>query len=116
MLKSWAIPKGPSLAPTVKRLAIEVEDHRLGYATFEGTIPKGQYGAGTVTIWDRGTYENLTPGRSVTEGMKAGRIEFVMHGEHLRGRFALVRMGARGKSKPQWLLLKAADEFAVSEE
>ena len=113
VLKSWAVPKGPSLDPSVKRLAVEVEDHPLGYATFEGTIPKGQYGGGTVMIWDHGTYEAHAGGRSVAEAISAGRLEFVMHGERLKGAFTLVRMKPQPKRKPQWLLIKKNDEFAV---
>jgi bifunctional non-homologous end joining protein LigD len=112
VLKSWSVPKGPSMDPAVKRLAVEVEDHPVGYAAFEGTIPKGQYGGGTVTIWDRGTYEGATPGKTVAEAVAGGRLEFVMYGERLKGRFTLVRMKARGKGKPQWLLIKSRDEFA----
>ena len=115
VLKSWAVPKGPSLDPAQRRLAVEVEDHPLAYADFEGEIPAGQYGAGTVTIWDRGTYECLTPGRDAAEAIAAGRLEFAMHGRKLRGRFALVRMGRRGGGKPQWLLIKQKDEFARAE-
>jgi bifunctional non-homologous end joining protein LigD len=100
----------------VKRLAVQVEDHPIGYATFEGTIPQGQYGGGTVKIWDRGTYESLmgekAEPQSAGEAIEAGRIEFVMHGERLKGRFALIRMRPRGKGKPQWLLMKLKDEFA----
>ncbi len=120
VLKSWAVPKGPSLDPAVKRLAVQVEDHPLGYATFEGTIPKGQYGGGTVKIWDHGAYESLMDEKAapqtVAEAIEAGRLEFVMHGEKLKGKFALIRMKARGKGKPQWLLIKMKDEFAEAEE
>src|SRR5690348_13813089 len=116
VLKSWAVPKGPSMDPSVKRLAVQVEDHPLGYATFEGTIPQGQYGGGTVEIWDHGTYESLmgekAEPRSAGEAIEAGRIEFVMHGKRLKGRFVLIRMKPRGKGKPQWLLMKLKDEFA----
>jgi bifunctional non-homologous end joining protein LigD len=121
VLKSWSVPKGPSMDPVVKRLAIQVEDHPVGYATFEGTIPLGQYGGGTVKIWDHGTYENLmnrkAEPQSAGEAIDAGRIEFVMHGERLKGRFALIRMKPRGsgKGKPQWLLMKLKDEFAEAE-
>ena len=116
VLKSWSVPKGPSMDPAVKRLAVQVEDHPVAYATFEGTIPKGQYGGGTVKIWDHGSYESLA-GRdggpsTAAEAIDAGRIEFVMHGERLKGKFALIRMKSRGKGKPQWLLIKAKDEFA----
>lgn len=116
VLKSWAVPKGPSLDPAVKRLAVQVEDHPLGYASFEGTIPQGEYGGGTVTIWDHGTYESLmgekAEPRTASEAIEAGRIEFVMHGKRLKGRFALVRMRTQAKGKPQWLLMKLKDEFA----
>jgi bifunctional non-homologous end joining protein LigD len=116
VLKSWAVPKGPSLDPSVKRLAVQVEDHPIGYATFEGTIPQGQYGGGTVVIWDHGTYESLMDDKpepkTAAEAIEDGRIEFVMHGERLRGKFALIRMKPRGKGKPQWLLMKLKDEFA----
>ena len=116
VLKSWSVPKGPSMDPSVKRLAVQVEDHPIGYATFEGTIPQGQYGGGTVKIWDHGTYESLMDQKaepqSAAEAIDAGRIEFVMHGERLKGKFALIRMKPRGKGKPQWLLMKLKDEFA----
>jgi bifunctional non-homologous end joining protein LigD len=115
VLKSWAIPKGPSFDPTVKRLAIQVEDHPLGYATFEGTIPQGQYGGGRVIIWDHGTYESVSGEKTVAEAIASGRLEIVMHGERLKGRFTLIRMKGRGKGKPQWLLIKRKDEFAKTE-
>jgi bifunctional non-homologous end joining protein LigD len=116
VLKSWSVPKGPSMDPSVKRLAVQVEDHPVGYATFEGTIPKGQYGGGTVAIWDHGTYESLMDRKaepqSAAEAIDGGHIEFVMHGGRLKGKFALIRMKFRGKGKPQWLLMKMKDEFA----
>lgn len=114
VLKSWAVPKEPTLDPAVKRLAVQVEDHPLGYASFAGEIPRGQYGGGTVAIWDRGTYDPLSPGSTVVEALDAGRLDFALHGERLNGRFALIRMKpkARGRGKPQWLLIKRKDEFA----
>ena len=108
-MRSWAVPKGPSMDPAVKRLAVQVEDHPVGYASFEGKIPKGQYGGGTVKIWDRGTYESLmeekTEPKSISRALADGRLEFVMHGERLKGKFALIRM-RWSKGKPQWLLMK----------
>jgi bifunctional non-homologous end joining protein LigD len=116
VLKSWAVPKEPSLDPAVKRLAVRVEDHPLAYADFAGTIPEGHYGAGQVLIWDRGTYENLLAQKprpqTVSEGLAAGRLEFILHGEKLRGRFALIRMRDQGRGKENWLLIKMHDEFA----
>jgi bifunctional non-homologous end joining protein LigD len=116
VLKSWAVPKQPSLDPAQKRLAVRVEDHPLAYARFEGTIPEGHYGAGTVSVWDHGTYDNLladqVPPRTVTQGIEAGRVEFVLHGENLRGRFTLVRMQGKGRGKDNWLLIKGRDKFA----
>jgi bifunctional non-homologous end joining protein LigD len=115
VLKSWAVPKQPSMDPAHKRLAVHVEDHPLAYGKFEGIIPKGQYGAGTVTIWDRGTYDNLLADKPVpqttTEGIEAGRLEFALHGKKLRGRFALIRM----RGKDNWLLIKMKDELARPE-
>jgi bifunctional non-homologous end joining protein LigD len=120
VLKSWAVPKQPSLDPSQKRLAVRVEDHPLSYATFAGTIPEGQYGAGEVRIWDHGTYDNLLADkaepRTVTQGIDNGRLEFELHGEKLCGRFALIRMqGRRSGRKENWLLIKMKDEFASSE-
>jgi bifunctional non-homologous end joining protein LigD len=116
VLKSWAVPKGPSMDPAQKRLAVHVEDHPLEYANFHGTIPEGQYGAGTVAIWDRGTYENLLAekpeSRSMVQGIEEGRLEFVLHGRKLQGRFALIRTRGLARGKDNWLLIKMKDEFA----
>jgi bifunctional non-homologous end joining protein LigD len=110
VLKSWAVPKGPSLDPTQKRLAVEVEDHPLAYGGFEGTIPEGEYGGGSVLLWDRGWWE---PQGNVDEDLRRGRLSFVLHGEKLRGAWSLVRMADRGGSaKPQWLLTKRQDDQA----
>src|SRR6188474_455804 len=101
-LRSWAVPKGPSLDPADKRLAVEVEDHPIAYASFEGDIPKGQYGGGHVDIWDHGTWEPLIdPERAFGKG----HLEFLLHGEKLRGKWHLVRTRMLGK-KNQWLLMK----------
>jgi bifunctional non-homologous end joining protein LigD len=108
VLKSWAIPKGPSLNPRDKRLAVMVEDHPVDYIDFEGDIPEGNYGAGEVVIWDTGTYEPLTD-EDPTESIENGKFSFLLHGEKLQGEFNLVRMGRRDK---QWLLIKSKDEFA----
>ena len=119
VMKSWAVPKGPSLDPSVKRLAMEVEDHPMDYNTFEGTIPKGEYGGGTVMLWDRGTYraESAQPGDdegAIRRGYRSGDLKFTLEGERLRGSWVLVRMRGRngGSSKPQWLLIKHRDEEA----
>ena len=106
VLKSWAVPKGPSLDPANKRLAVEVPDHSLGYIDFEGTISEGSYGAGEVRIWDDGTYE--TSGDPSAQ-YAAGKIVFIIGGLKLRGEFALVKMKNRGNN---WLLIKADDHFA----
>ena len=103
VLKSWAIPKGPSMNPKDKRLAIMVDDHTLKYASYEGIIPEGQYGSGAVVLWDRGEFEFL--GGDIREG----RLEFVLHGKKLRGAFVLTKMS--GKTK-EWLLIKKRDDFA----
>lgn len=108
VLKSWAVTKEPTLDPGVKRLAVRVEDHPLGYATFHGDIPAGEYGAGHVDIWDRGRYE---PKFDVTEGIRKGKVEVTLHGKRLKGAFALVRMGGPAE-KENWLLIKMKDEYA----
>jgi bifunctional non-homologous end joining protein LigD len=117
VLKSWAVTRGPSLDPADKRLAVETEDHPLAYAEFEGTIPKGQYGGGTVQVWDRGVWAPLSPG-SVDDDLLAGKLKFVLAGERLRGGFTLVRMRGRrsGDDKRRnWLLIKEADSMARRE-
>jgi bifunctional non-homologous end joining protein LigD len=109
-LKSWAVPKGPSLDPSVKSLAVQVEDHPLEYATFEGLIPKGEYGGGTVMVWDQGTWE---PEVDPDKGFKSGKLKFTLHGEKLHGSWALVRMGGRaGEGGKNWLLIKHKDAAA----
>ncbi|MEF7612401.1 DNA ligase D [Aquincola sp. MAHUQ-54] len=109
-LKSWAIPKGPSLDPHDKRMAVQVEDHPLDYAGFEGTIPAGHYGAGTVIVWDRGTWEADGDARAA---LAAGKLKFTLRGEKLGGRWTLVRMRGKGSGKQvPWLLIKEADDYA----
>ncbi len=112
VLKSWAVTNEPSLDPAVKRLAVRVEDHPLAYAGFSGTIPAGQYGAGEVSIWDRGTFENLDPAHTTAEGIEAGKLSLALHGGKLKGRFALVRMGSGKGRRENWLLIKGPDEHA----
>jgi bifunctional non-homologous end joining protein LigD len=112
VLKSWAIPRKPSLDPSTKRLAVHVEDHPVEYAAFSGEIPEGEYGAGKVEIWDKGTYENLLADKprpeTVTEAIKHGHVEVRLKGRKLKGSFALVRMNRSGK-KDNWLLIKMRD-------
>src|SRR5690242_6295884 len=111
VLKSWAVTKGPSLNPEDKRLAVHVEDHPLEYGSFEGTIPQGQYGGGTVMLWDEGTWDPIgNPQRDLARG----NLTFILHGDRLKGRWHLVRMRGRpGEGKREnWLLIKGKDEFA----
>jgi DNA ligase D-like protein (predicted 3'-phosphoesterase) len=110
VLKSWAVPKGPSTDPREKRLAVEVEDHSLAYGDFEGVIGETRYGAGAVIVWDAGSYRNLDEERSMGEQLDAGHVKFWLEGEKLTGGWTLHRT-ARG-AKPQWLLLKRRDEAA----
>jgi bifunctional non-homologous end joining protein LigD len=116
VMKSWAVPKGPSLDPSVKRLAMQVEDHPIEYNKFEGTIPQGEYGGGTVMLWDRGTYSyggsNPDPEEGVRQGLQKGDFKFVLNGKRLKGSWALVRMRRGEPGKPQWLLIKHNDEYA----
>lgn len=108
-MKSWAVPKGPSLDPKDKRMAVQVEDHPIAYSSFEGTIPAGQYGAGKVIIWDRGTWQ---PVGDAAKGYHRGQLKFELHGQKLQGRWVLVRMKGEGEKQPPWLLIKENDEFA----
>ncbi len=110
VLKSWAVPKGPSMDPSVKRLAMQVEDHPTDYADFEGVIPEGEYGGGTVMVWDYGVYapENV---KKVSDGLKKGDLKFVLLGKKLKGSFVLVRTRDR-----QWLLIKHKDEYVTDKE
>ena len=116
-LKSWAVPKGPSLDPSVKRLAVHVEDHPLDYGSFEGEIPEGNYGAGSVIVWDRGTWEPQTGSiAEASESYAAGKLKFRLDGEKLHGGWTLVRSHMRGSGdKEQWLLIKERDEDARNE-
>ena len=114
VFKSWAVTKGPSLDPHDKRLAVEVEDHPLDYGDFEGTIPEGQYGGGTVMLWDRGTWESDDP----EAGFRKGDLKFTLHGEKLHGSWVLVRMrnDRTGGKRTNWLLIKHRDEYASEDE
>src|SRR5207253_6435037 len=106
VLKSWAVPKGLPWAQAERHLAVEVEDHPIDYADFEGIIPEGQYGGGTVMVWDRGTYE-LTPPGDPVEAVRKGKLHVILHGEKAKGEWALIRIRAEG-GKNQWLLMKTA--------
>jgi bifunctional non-homologous end joining protein LigD len=116
VMKSWAVPKGPSMDPAAKRLAMEVEDHPIEYNSFEGTIPKGQYGGGTVMLWDRGIYTcgdtDLEPVAGLRRGYAKGDLKIVLLGERLKGSFVLVRTKRGERGKNQWLLIKHRDEYA----
>jgi bifunctional non-homologous end joining protein LigD len=110
VLKSWAVPKGPSLDPTVKRLAMQVEDHPVDYAKFEGVIPEGEYGGGTVMVWDYGTYKPEDAG-DVARALSKGELKFSLNGKKLKGSWVLVRTRER-----QWLLMKHRDYYTTEEE
>ena len=121
VMKSWAVPKGPSVDPSVKRLAMQVEDHPIEYNTFEGTIPKGEYGGGTVMLWDTGTYtaDGVAPDQAedeLRERYAKGDLKVTFFGDRMRGSWALVRMkysrDNSSSSKPQWLFIKHRDEYA----
>lgn len=112
VLKSWAVTRGPSLDPSEKRLAVRTEDHPLAYGEFEGVIPPKQYGGGTVMLWDRGTWE---PENDPEQGLKEGKLSFTLHGERMKGSWALVRMKPRkGEKRENWLLIKHKDEVATA--
>lgn len=111
VLKSWAIPKGPSLDPGEKRLAVQVEDHPLNYGGFEGVIPAGEYGGGTVIIWDRGSFEAQSLDESLEEMLERGAAKMILRGVKLTGGFALIRTKWGGK-KNNWLLIKEKDDEA----
>ena len=118
VLKSWAVPKGPSMNPEDKRLAVHVEDHPVDYISFQGIIPEGNYGAGTVQIWDKGNYipvsaemEPLSQ-KQALQALKKGELKIVLQGNHLSGGFVLVRL--HGDEDKNWLLIKHRDEFAVN--
>lgn len=109
-MPSWAVPKGPSTDPKVKRFAMHVEDHPIEYASFEGIIPEGEYGGGTVMIWDHGTYEP-EDGVEPVSALRTGRMRFTLQGKKLKGSWALVRMRGR-----QWLLMKMKDRYASTDD
>ena len=110
VLKSWAVPKGPSMNPADKRLAVMVADHPLEYIDFEGIIPEGSYGAGPVVVWDYGTYE-VSEADSPEARLAAGKFAFILNGQKLKGAFALARF-ARGETGKEWLLMKQRDQHA----
>lgn len=122
VLKSWAVPKGPSMDPSIKRLAMMVEDHPYDYRNFEGIIPKGQYGGGTVIVWDEGRYEALAPetndvvkmDKNLRHQLYSGKLKFRLFGEKLKGEFALVKAYGRGGN--EWLLMKLEDQYATSKD
>jgi len=112
VLKSWAVPKGPSYDPATKRLAMMTEDHPYDYASFEGVIPEGNYGAGNVIIWDNGEWEFIEPGDDPVKALHSGKLTFRMYGKKMFGEWALVRIKGRSPKGNEWLLLKHRDEFA----
>jgi bifunctional non-homologous end joining protein LigD len=113
VLLSWAVPKGPSLDPSVKRLAMQVEDHPIEYADFEGVIPEGEYGGGTVMVWDQGYWAPEQP--DVDAALKKGDLKFTLHGKKLQGSWVLVRTHGFG-GKPSWLLIKHRDQYASAKD
>jgi bifunctional non-homologous end joining protein LigD len=120
VLKSWAVPRGPSMNPKDKRLAMMVEDHPYDYKDFEGVIPEGNYGAGIVELWDHGTYSDIDNSsfkeaeKNLRKGLKSGDFKFKLFGKKLKGEFVLVKL--KSKEDNSWLLIKHRDEFAIDEE
>jgi bifunctional non-homologous end joining protein LigD len=112
VLKSWAVPKGPSYDPTVKRLAMMTEDHPYDYAGFEGVIPEGNYGAGNVIIWDNGGWQFIEPGDHPVKALKQGKLTFRLFGRKMFGEWALVKIRGRSPKGNEWLLLKHRDQYA----
>ncbi len=113
VLKSWAVPKGISLDPKVRRLAVLTEDHPLDYLLFEGIIPEGSYGAGTVIVWDTGTFSSE---QEISDQFEKGKITFSLNGQKLRGKFTLVRIHSKGGEENQWLLMKSSDGLESEED
>src|SRR5664279_3848433 len=113
VLKSWAVTKGPSYVTADKRLAVQVEDHPMEYGGFEGIIPKGQYGGGTVMLWDHGTWEPQRDHTDVDESLRRGSLKFTLYGTKMKGKWTLVRMSGKADNerKPNWLLIKEHDDF-----
>jgi bifunctional non-homologous end joining protein LigD len=116
VLLSWAVPKGPSLDPAVKRLAMQTENHPVEYADYEGVIPAGQYGAGTVMLWDRGTWQPESP--DVDASLQAGEIKFTLHGKKLQGSWVLIHTRGFGSNpdRSAWLLIKHRDQYASTKD
>ncbi len=112
VLKSWAVPKGPSYDPGTKRLAMMTEDHPYDYAAFEGVIPAGNYGAGNVIIWDKGTWELIGPGHDPVQAIRSGDLKFVMYGKKMFGEWTLFRIKGRSPKGNEWLLVKHRDRYA----
>ena len=115
VLKSWAVPKGPSYDPGTKRLAMMTEDHPYEYAKFEGVIPEGNYGAGIVIIWDQGTWEFLGPAANASRAVREGQIKFRLEGAKLKGEWALIHLEGRSRKENEWLLVKHRDGWATAE-
>ena len=115
VLKSWAVPKGPSYDPGTKRLAMMTEDHPYEYAKFEGVIPEGNYGAGNVIIWDQGTWEFLGPAPDASRAVREGQVKFRLEGAKLKGEWALIHLKGRSRKENEWLLVKHRDGWATAD-